>query len=79
MAFYDAMGQDGIGQFVQRVFTEKNDKVVRFEVRNCFFNRFYQETGTPELTKLFCEVDIEFFQKLFLNSNSIEVTHWKTY
>ena len=65
LAFYDVMGKDGIGQFVQRTFTEKNDNVLRFEVRNCFFNRFYEETGTPELTQLFCEVGIEFFSQAF--------------
>ncbi len=65
LAFYDAMGKDVIGQFVQRTFTEKNDNVLRFEVRNCFSNRFYEETGTPELTQLFCEVDIEFFSQAF--------------
>ena len=65
LSFYDAMGKGGIGQFVQRTITEKNDKTMSFEVRNCFFNRFYQETGAPELTKLFCEVDIEFFSRAF--------------
>ena len=64
-AFYSAMGKGGVGQFVKRTITENNDRVLRFEVRNCFFNRFYQETGTPELTKLFCEVDIEFFTRAF--------------
>ena len=65
MAFYGAMGKSGIGQFVQRTITEKNDNTLSFQVRNCFFNRFYQETGTPELTQLFCEVDIEFFSQAF--------------
>ena len=64
-AFYDAMGKGSVGQFVQRTVTEKNDRVLRFEVRNYFFNRFYQEIGTPELTQLFCEVDIEFFSRAF--------------
>jgi len=75
LAFYDAMGKNGIGQFVQRTITEKNDSTLSFQVKNCFFNRFYGETGTPELTQLFCEVDIEFFLKPFLNLSSIEAIH----
>jgi hypothetical protein len=65
LAFYDAMGKGGIGQFVQRTIKEKNDNTLSFQVRSCFFNRFYEETGTPELTRLFCEVDIEFFSQAF--------------
>jgi hypothetical protein len=69
LAFYDAMGKGGIGQFVQRTITEKNDNTLSFQVRNCFFNRFYEEVGTPELTQLFCEVDIEFYSKAFPEFN----------
>jgi len=65
LAFYDAMGKGGIGQLVQRTITQKNDSAFSYQVRNCFFNRFYQEAGTPELTQLFCEVDIEFFSRAF--------------
>jgi hypothetical protein len=65
LAFYDAMGKGGIGQFVQRTITEKNNNTLSFQVRNCFFNRFYEEAGTPELTRLFCEVDIEFYSRAF--------------
>jgi len=65
LAFYDAMGKNGIGQFVKRTVIEKTDNTLSFEVRNCFFKRFYEETGTPELTQLFCEVDIEFFSRAF--------------
>lgn len=65
LAFYDGMGKGGVGQFVERTITEKSADVLSFQVRNCFFDRFYQETGTPELTQLFCEVDIEFFSQAF--------------
>jgi hypothetical protein len=65
LAFYDAMGKGGVGRFVQRTIIEKNDRFLHYEVRNCFFDRFYQETGTPELTRLFCEVDGEFFSRAF--------------
>ena len=65
LAFYDAVGKNGVGQFVKRTITKKDDNMLNFHVNNCFFYRFYQETGTPELTKLFCEVDIEFFSQAF--------------
>lgn len=69
LAFNYAMGKGGVGQFVQRTITEKSDSVLSFQVRNCLFKRFYDETGTPELTRLFCEVDIEFFAQAFPDFN----------
>jgi len=69
LAFYKAMGKGGIGQLVQRTITRKTDGIFSYQVRYCFFNRFYQEAGTPELTRLFCEVDIEFFSRAFPEFN----------
>lgn len=67
LAFYDFMGEGGVGQFAQRTLIKQNDDILHYEVRNCFFARFYKETGMPELTKLFCEVDTEFFPEAFPN------------
>jgi len=64
-AFYDFMGKGGVGQFVERKLTESNKHSLKYKVRGCLFDRFYREAGTPELTKLFCEVDTEFFPKAF--------------
>ena len=64
-AFYDFMGQGGVGRFVERTIVRKSDDVLHYEVRGCFFDRFYREVGMPELTKLFCEVDTEFFTQAF--------------
>lgn len=64
-AFYDFMGKGGVGQFVQRTLIKQDDNILHYEVRNCIFARFYKETGMPELTQLFCEVDKEFFPKAF--------------
>jgi hypothetical protein len=65
LAFYDFMGKGGVGQFVKRKIVQKDRQTLHYEVRDCFFARFYGETGTPELTKLFCEVDREFFPRAF--------------
>ena len=65
LTFYDGMGKGGVGQFVQRTIIDKSDSVLHFQARNCFFDRFYRDAGTPELTQLFCEVDIEFFTRAF--------------
>jgi len=65
LSFYGFMGIGGVGKFVIRKLIKANNDILHYEVRDCFFARFYKETGTPELTKLFCEVDTEFFPKAF--------------
>ncbi len=64
-AFYDFMGVGGVGQFVERTLVENNERKMHYEVRNCFFHRFYSQADTPELTQLFCEVDDAFFAVAF--------------
>lgn len=64
-ASYDFMGKGGVGSFVERTIIRNSDDVFHYEVRGCFFDRFYREVGMPELTKLFCEVDTEFFAEAF--------------
>ena len=65
MAFYDHMGRAGVGRFVERTLVKASDATLRYEVKGCFFHRFYSDAGTPELTQLFCEVDREFFPRAF--------------
>lgn len=65
LSFHEFMDVKGVGKFVNRKLLKDDNNVLYYEVRNCFFARFYKETGTPELTKLFCEVDTEFFPKAF--------------
>ncbi len=64
-AFYDFMGKGGVGKFVERTIVEQSENVLSYEVRGCLFSRVYSETGTPELTQFFCEVDRDFFPKAF--------------
>jgi hypothetical protein len=64
-AFYEFMGTRGVGQFVDRSLVEKRDDLLHYEVRSCFFDRFYGEVEMPELTQFFCEVDTQFFPEAF--------------
>lgn len=64
-ALRDSMRKGGVGQFNQETLIKQNSDVLHYQVTNCFFARFYQETGTPELTKLLCESDKEFWPKAF--------------
>jgi len=64
-AFWDFTVKDGVGKFNQEAIIKQNSNVLHYEVTSCFFARFYEETGTPELTKLFCDSDKEFYTKFF--------------
>ena len=59
--FYDFMGEGGSGQFVKRTLASNTEKLVQYEVRECFFARFFKEMGMLELASLFCKVDRSFF------------------
>jgi hypothetical protein len=36
-----------------------------FAITRCVFNDFFTAVGTPELTRLFCDVDRRFFPEAF--------------
>ena len=65
LSFYGFMGTEGVGRFVYRRLVNADNNFLQYEVKNCFFFRFYSETEAPELTKLFCLVDNEFFRRAF--------------
>lgn len=69
LAFYGFMSTGGVARTVKRNLISANSKHLHYEVRNCFFYRFYSSMGTPELTKLFCEVDTQFFPQAFPKLN----------
>ncbi|HEY69185.1 MAG TPA: L-2-amino-thiazoline-4-carboxylic acid hydrolase [Anaerolineae bacterium] len=54
-----------MGQFVERTQVVNHEHKLHYEVRNCFFHRFYSQADTPELAQLFCEVDDAFFAAAF--------------
>jgi hypothetical protein len=65
MAFHDLMDREGTPRFNRREYVERDENVCHFLITRCVFHDFFAEAGTPELTKLFCEVDGEFFPAAF--------------
>ncbi len=65
MAFNDLMDQKGAPRFNQRYYVKRDDTVCHFRITRCVFYDFFTEAGTPELTRLFCEVDRKFFPSAF--------------
>ncbi|MCF2138368.1 MAG: L-2-amino-thiazoline-4-carboxylic acid hydrolase [Candidatus Thorarchaeota archaeon] len=65
MAFHDLMDLKGAPRLNTREYIEQNDNTCHFVITRCIFHEFFVETGTPQLTQLFCEVDREFFPNAF--------------
>ncbi len=65
MAFNDLMDMKGAPRFNRRKYVERNDDICHFVITKCVFKDFFNEAATPELTRLFCDVDREFFPKAF--------------
>jgi hypothetical protein len=65
MAFHQLMDKKGAPQFNQRDYLERSEDACHFAIKRCVFHDFFTQAGTPELTKLFCEVDRQFFGPAF--------------
>jgi hypothetical protein len=65
MAFNELMDQKGAPRFNRREYVKRDDNMCHFLITRCVFNDFFTEAGTPELTKLFCQVDRRFFPEAF--------------
>lgn len=76
-AFYDFMGEGGTGQFVKRTLSSNTEKLVQYEVRECFFARFFTEMGMRELASLFCKVDRSFFSTAIADYTLSRGDSWK--
>ena len=77
MAFHDLMDKKGAPQFNRREYVERSDKICHFAITRCVFHDFFTQAGTPELTKLFCEVDREFFAAAFPDLNFHRGDSWE--
>ena len=60
-AFHDLMDEKGGPRFNTRIFLRRDESVCHFNITRCVFHDFFSSVGTPELTRLFCEVDRVFF------------------
>jgi len=65
MAFNDLMDKIGTPRFNRREYVKRSDSICHFVITRCVFHDFFSEAGTPELTKLFCEIDRAFFPGAF--------------
>jgi len=64
-AFNKLMDQKGAPRFNKREYVKQDENICHFLITRCVFNDFFAEAETPELTKLFCEVDRRFFPEAF--------------
>lgn len=65
MEFNNLMDKKGAPRFNKRKYIKQDENTCYFIIERCIFHEFFKEAGTPELTKLFCEIDKEFFPKAF--------------
>lgn len=65
MKFHNLMDRKGAPQFNSRNYVKRNEKTCHFKITRCVFHDFFTDVQFPELTKLFCEVDKEFFPHAF--------------
>jgi hypothetical protein len=77
MEFNDLMDRKGAPQFNKRKYIRQDDSICHFVITRCIFEDFFAEVGTPELTKLFCDLDREFFPKAFPDFKFHRGSSWK--
>jgi hypothetical protein len=65
MAFNDLMDRRGAPRFNRREYIEQGGAVCHFIITRCLLADFFNEAGTPILTRAFCRVDREFFPEAF--------------
>jgi hypothetical protein len=65
MDYLDLIDEEGAGRFCNREYAQKDSNRCHRVVTKCSFHGFFVEAGTPELTQLFCEVDIAFYRQAF--------------
>ena len=76
MAFHNLMDKKGAPQFNTREYVERSENVCHFAIIRCVFHDFFTQAGMPELTKLCCEVDREFFSAAFPDLNFHRGDSW---
>jgi len=61
ITYQQRTNQEGPTRWNKMEIIEQSDYKYEFRVHNCMFNELYTQIGTPELTKLMCEVDNAIF------------------
>jgi hypothetical protein len=77
MKFHNLMDREGAPQFNTRNYVKHNSTTCHFKITRCVFNDFFTEVQCPELTKLFCEVDKEFFPNAFPEFSFHRESSWE--
>ncbi len=77
MAFNNLMDKKGATQFNQREYVKKEDNICYFKIKRCVYKDFFDSLKIPEITKLFCEVDKDFFIPAFPNFNVHRGSSWE--
>ncbi len=75
--YFNYIDEKGAGRFCNRHYSKENAHICHRMVTKCPFHGFFIEAGTPELTKLFCDVDIEFYAKAFPELNFHRGSSWE--
>lgn len=65
LAYRKIFDEEGAGKFCERHYLTKNNNMCHYIVTRCIFHDFFTETGTPELTGIFCDVDRRFYEHAF--------------
>lgn len=65
LAWNDAYDTEGANRFMEKEVLQQDDSTYHYVHKRCVVWDFMQEAGTPELTRIFCESDHEFFPKVF--------------
>lgn len=78
-AFNDHMVRQDEARHNDREYVEQSDTVCHYRINHCLVHDFFDAAGTPELTRLICEVDQYFFPRAFAEfdfsrGNSMENT-----
>ncbi|AEH45297.1 hypothetical protein Thein_1432 [Thermodesulfatator indicus DSM 15286] len=65
LAFNDIMEKEGALKINTFEYLTKSKDKCHFIIKRCIFHEFFTEVGTPELTKIFCEIDRAFLSEAF--------------
>jgi L-2-amino-thiazoline-4-carboxylic acid hydrolase len=65
MDFWNAYDTKGANRFMEKEVLQQDDSTYHYVMKRCVVCDFMQEAGTPELTRIFCDSDLEFLPRAF--------------